>query len=219
MAKGYQRSSAGNVFVYDLTRLFIFAYHHLGGLRVIGRENIPRTGRAILAPNHISHLDPPIISSCSPRRPHVIAKKELFKNKLIGKYFGGLGAFPVDRGKADRKAIRRAIDALEKDELLLVFPEGTRSPDGELRPAEIGLGMIAHAAKAPIIPVFIKGTKEAFSPERPGFRLVKTEIYYGEPLLFEAEYSRRGDRATLESIGTQTMKAIAALRRKSEANP
>lgn len=217
MAKGYQASTAGNNLIYNLTRQGVLAYHRLGKIRAFGIENIPREGRFILAPNHVSHLDPPIISIYSPRRPHVIAKSELFVNPILNKWFRGLGAFPIVRGKADRKAIRHAIQILETDQGMLIFPEGTRSRDGALSEAEIGLGMIAHSTKSPIVPVFVKGTEQAFSPQRPGFRLVNVEIHYGAPLLFEAEYSRRGDRATLEAIGTQTMQAIADLRDQSKS--
>ena len=212
MAKGYQASTAGNNFVYNLTKQFVLAYHRLGRVRVYGVENVRKTGRVILAPNHVSHLDPPILSIYSPRRPHVIAKSELFAHALMGKWFSGLGAFPIVRGKADRKAIRHAINLLEAEEVVMIFPEGTRSKDGTLGEAEIGLGMIAHSTKSPIVPIFVKGTEQAFSPQRPGFRRVNVDIYFGEPLVFEAEYGRRGDRATLEAIGSQTMQAITTLR-------
>lgn len=212
MSQKYQASTAGNNFTYNITKQFVLAYHRLGTTRVFGIENFPQSGRVILAPNHVSHLDPPILSIYSPRRPHVIAKSELFSHALIAKWFRGLGAFPIVRGKADRKAIRHAVSLLEAEEVVLIFPEGTRSKTGALGEAEIGLGMIAHATKAPIVPMFVKGTEQAFSPQRPGFRRVNVEIHFGAPLLFEAEYSRRGDRATLESIGHQTMAAIAGLR-------
>lgn len=202
----------GNAPIYRITRFFILAHFRLGGGKAFGVENIPRKGRFILAPNHVSHLDPPLISSLSPRRPHVIAKKELFEKPILNKYFRGLGAFPVDRGKADRKAIRHAIELLESDAPLMIFPEGTRSLDGNLGEAEIGLGMIAHATRSPIIPVYIKGSEQACSPLNPKFGVVKMEVHYGKPLDLEAEYSRRGDRATIDAIGQKTMRAIADLR-------
>ena len=82
MAKDYQASSAGNNLIYGITKQFVLAYHRLGKVRAFGLENFPKTGRVILAPNHVSHLDPPILSIYSPRRPHVIAKNELFANAL-----------------------------------------------------------------------------------------------------------------------------------------
>jgi 1-acyl-sn-glycerol-3-phosphate acyltransferase len=206
----------GNAPVYGVTRLFVLAYFRLGGGRVFGQENMPGKGRFILAPNHVSHLDPPLVSSLSPRRPHTLAKKELFEKSFFDKYFRALGAFPIDRGKADRKAIRHAIELLESEAPLLIFPEGTRSKTGELGQAAIGLGMIAHATKSPIIPVYLRGTDQALSPMNPKFAVVKIEVHYGAPLDLSEEYSRRGDRATIDAIGEKTMTAIAALRDKSE---
>lgn len=202
----------GNAPVYRFTRFFVLAHFRLGKGRVYGVENIPRKGRFIFAANHVSYLDPPLVSSLSPRRPHTIAKKELFEHPFLDKYFRALGAFPIDRGKADRKAIRHAIELLESEAPLLIFPEGGRSQTGELEAAGIGLGMIAHATKAPIIPVYLRGADQAVSPMNPKLSVVKVEVHYGKPLDLSAEYSRRGDRATLDAIGEKTMAAIAALR-------
>jgi 1-acyl-sn-glycerol-3-phosphate acyltransferase len=211
-----RRKKPGHPLVYNLTRWFFLAYFRIGGVKVFGQENIPLKGRFVFAPNHVSHLDPPMVSIYSPRRPHALAKSELVTNKLVGLYYRGLGAFPIARGKADRRVIRYAIELLKNEEPLLIFPEGTRSKTGEFGEAEIGLGMIAHAAKAPIIPVYIRGTQNALSSVRPGVRFVKSEIHYGKPLLFEEEYSRRGDRETLEAIGNRTMQEIIAMRERAE---
>jgi 1-acyl-sn-glycerol-3-phosphate acyltransferase len=206
----------GNALVYGFTRLVVLAHFRLGGGRVYGQKNIPRQGRFILAANHVSYLDPPLVSSLSPRRPHTIAKKELFEHPLIARFFRALGAFPIDRGKADRKAIRHAIEMLESEAPLLIFPEGGRSRTGELGAGGLGLGMIAHATKSPIIPVYLRGADQAVSPMNPKLGIVKIEVHYGEPLDLSAEYSRRGDRATIDAIGEKTMAAIAALRDGSE---
>jgi 1-acyl-sn-glycerol-3-phosphate acyltransferase len=216
-AQPERRKKPGNPIIYGITRAVCLAYFRIGGVKIFGRENIPLTGRMIFAPNHVSHLDPPMVSIYAPRRPHAVSKSELFESRLTAMFYAGLGAFPIQRGRADRKAIRHAIDILAHDEPLLIFPEGTRSKTGEFGLPEIGLGMIAHAAKSPIIPVYVKGTHNCLSPVRPGVRLVKSEIHYGVPLLFEKEYSRRGDRATLEAINARVMQEIAALRDKAHA--
>ncbi len=202
----------GNAPVYRFTRFFVLLYFRMGKGRVHGVKNIPRKGRFIFAANHISFLDPPLVSSLSPRRPHTVAKKELFEHPFLNKFFRALGAFPIDRGKADRKAIRHAIEMLESEAPLLIFPEGGRSETGELGEAGIGLGMIAHATKSPIIPVYVRGADKAVSPMNPKLAVVKVELHYGAPLDLSEEYSRRGDRATLDAIGEKTMAAIAALR-------
>lgn len=202
----------GNPLIYGLSRILVKAYLKLGKGEVSGQENIPDKGSFILAANHISHLDPPLLSAYSPRRPHVIAKKELFENRLLAWYFRCLGAFPVDRGKADRKAIRHAIKLLKSGAPLMIFPEGTRSLDGTLGQAEIGLGMMAHATRSPIVPVYLQGTEQAASPLNPKFRVVKVRMKYGKPVDLQEEYSSSGGREIIESIGEKTMRAIADLR-------
>lgn len=203
---------SGNALVYGISRFFVKTYLRLGGGQAFGQDNIPLKGRFILAANHVSHLDPPLLSSYSPRCPHVIAKKELFENPVLAWYFRGLGAFPVDRGKADRKAIRHSIKLLESGAPLMIFPEGTRSLDGTLGKAEIGLGMIAHATQSPIIPVYLQGTEQAASAMNPKFRIVKIHLHYGKPIDLREEYSTRGGREVIEAIGEKTMQAIADLR-------
>ena len=181
-----------------------------GGWKVVGLENVPRTGAVILAPNHVSLLDPPLVGVTAGRRPFIMAKAELFHG-IMGWGVQRMGSFPVKRGGADRAALKRARHLLASGEALLVFPEGTRSLDGRLGQPETGVAMLAHGAKAPIVPVYIAGTEVAFSKSRPGFHLASPEIRYGKILRFEAEYARKADRETLEFIARQIMEAIAEL--------
>lgn len=193
------------------------AFFRLGGLKVVGRENVPLTGPLIIAANHASLLDPPLLGVAAPRVFAIMAKHELFEQKIAGvrvldKIIRGLGAFPVVREKADRKALRHAMQVLQGGQALALFPEGTRTPDGELGPAEAGLGMIAHSTKAPVIPVYLKGTEQALSKMHKKFRLIHPEVRFGKPLDLSAEYEQRGSRETLEAIGARVMAAIAELR-------
>lgn len=186
-------------------------YLRLGGWEVVGQGNIPASGPVILAPNHQSLLDPPLVGVSCGRWPFIMAKAELFKG-IVGWAIEQMGSFPVKRGAADRAAFKTAKTVLSQGHPLLIFPEGTRTRTGELGPAEAGLAMLAHSNKAPVVPVYISGTEKAFSPRRGGFRLVKARIEFGQPLYFEAEYARKADRETLEAIGTRIMSEIAAMR-------
>jgi 1-acyl-sn-glycerol-3-phosphate acyltransferase len=146
-----------------------------------------------------------------------MAKSELFEKKtcgfkILGYIIQRMGAFPVRRGTSDRRALRRAIQVLKEGKALTIFPEGTRTSDGNLKPAELGIAMIAHAAQAPIVPVYLKGTECAFSKLHKGPRLVTTEVWFGPPLRFEEEYQQRSDRATLQAISDRVMREIARLR-------
>lgn len=189
----------------------------LGGLKVHGRENVPQGGPVIIAPNHASLFDPPLVGFTVPRQVTTMGKSELFEKrtfglKILGWIIQRMGTFPVKRGQPDRRALRMAMHVLNNGEALVIFPEGTRTRTGELGPPEAGLALIAHSTKAPVVPMYLKGTDAGFSPMQPKFRLIHPEVFFGEPLRFEEEYARRGDRETLEAIGGRIMDEIAALR-------
>ncbi|MEN8208979.1 MAG: lysophospholipid acyltransferase family protein [Candidatus Fermentibacteria bacterium] len=130
----------------------------LFGLIVRGTENVPRRGGLIIACNHISEMDPPVLGFSIPRNFAIMAKVELFKYSF-GEYFlRKLNAFPVNRAGIDTKALRTAIDYLRGGEAVVIFPEGTRSHDGRLLPAKAGISLIASASGAPVLPAFIWGT-------------------------------------------------------------
>ncbi|HVF09739.1 MAG TPA: lysophospholipid acyltransferase family protein [Abditibacteriaceae bacterium] len=196
-------------------------FFRLNGLKVYGRENVPREGPFILAPNHVSLFDPPLVGVASPRLVTTMGKAELFEKKTCGLKILGfiirrMGTFPVHRGKPDRRALRRAAQVLKAGGGLVIFPEGTRTTDGRLGPPELGIALIAHSAKAPVVPMYLKGTDRAFSKLHPGFRLIKPEAWFGPPLRFEEEYAQRGDRQTLHAISNRIMAEIARLRDVAE---
>lgn len=135
--------------------------------RVKGSENIPRTGPFILAANHRSNADPALLG-CTPfRRNYFFAKRELFKHWLFGRYIRALGAFPVDRGNADLKAVRYSLEVLNAGHALIFFPEGTRSKTGKFLPAQPGLGMIALRAQVPVIPAYVHNSAQALGKVFP----------------------------------------------------
>lgn len=127
---------------------------------VHGQENIPKEGGVIIAANHISLWDPPFLGAFCPRRVSFMAKKELFENPVFASIITKLGAFPVNRGAADRAAIKTALNILEEGKCLGLFPEGTRSKSGKLGEPEAGVGLIAYKANVPIVPAAITGTNE-----------------------------------------------------------
>jgi 1-acyl-sn-glycerol-3-phosphate acyltransferase len=133
----------------------------LYGVKVMGAENVPPTGRFILAVNHRSNLDPPLLGSLTPREVHFFAKEELFRRQPLAGFISYLNAFPVRRGGFDRASLIKCVEILKRDRALIMFPEGTRAPrDGFLR-AKIGLGWVACLAQAPVLPVYVHGTATA----------------------------------------------------------
>jgi 1-acyl-sn-glycerol-3-phosphate acyltransferase len=206
--------------VYSLMTWAWRQVFRIGGWKIYGRENVPKTGGVILAPNHASLLDPPIVGCASPRRVTTMGKAELFDQrwlgfKILGWIIQRMATFPVKRGASDRRALRRAAQVLKDGEALVIFPEGTRTRTGELGAGEIGVAMIAHQNKVQIVPVYLGGTGAALSPRYRPFRFVKTEVRFGKPLFFEEEYARKADRETLQHIADRVMQEIAALREQS----
>ena len=126
-------------------------------LRVRGQENIPDSGGAIIAANHASYLDPPIVGGSIRRQVRYMAAEELFRIPVFGPLIRSVGSFPVKRGEDDRSALREAVRQLKRGHLLLVFPEGTRSFNGELGEGKAGIGFIALHAGVPVIPAFVEG--------------------------------------------------------------
>lgn len=128
--------------------------------KVEGRENIPESGPLLVASNHLSNLDPAIVAAALPRSPVFLAKKELFKYRLGSMLMRGYGAFPVDRQRADLKALNwMTRQLLSEHKAAIVFPEGTRSKSGGLLRGQPGLAHIAISTGVPIIPVALRGSE------------------------------------------------------------
>lgn len=145
---------------YIIRFLFLLFFRY----RVIGSENIPQTGPAIICPNHISNLDPPLIGVSMDREIHFMAKEELFKIPIFSSIIKRLHAFPVNRKGGGRKALEKGLELLREDQILGIFPEGTRSKNGKLGKGRIGAALLACQAGAPIIPTAIIGRYRLFRP-------------------------------------------------------
>jgi 1-acyl-sn-glycerol-3-phosphate acyltransferase len=147
-----------------------------------GREHIPRKGAVILAANHRSFLDPFVVACCVRRPIYFVAKRELFENRLQGWLLNALGAFPIRRGESDEESMATALALLERGEAVVIFPEGTRIRGGPLGNPKRGVGRLALASAAPVVPVAVKGSEHA----RRGLLVkpVKVAVRCGRPLTF-----------------------------------
>lgn len=188
----------------------------MGGYCVHGRENVPKTGGAIICSNHVSYLDPPVLGAgFTPRRTYFMAKKELFSNPVFGWLISKCYAFPVDRESTDREAIRHAIELLTKGELLIVFPEGGRSPNGALHEGNIGPALMATRACVPIVPAALKDTDRVMPAKGGGLHHGRVQVDYGEPIhpdRFGA--GGRLDKVALQAFTDAVMDAIEALQKQ-----
>ncbi|MFN8485123.1 MAG: lysophospholipid acyltransferase family protein [Anaerolineae bacterium] len=179
---------------------------------VRGVENIPREGRALLASNHLGHLDPILGVGVVPRSCEVIGLVDLYDVVGTGQVMRWYGAIPVHRDEFDRDVIRRALGVLDCERMLWVAPEARMSETGALVKARDGVAWLAARSGAPVVPVAITGTEKVYDGWRR-FRRPRVTITFGEPLVLEMPaHGGRGARAAAIEANTETiMRAIAAL--------
>lgn len=172
-----------------------------------GMENLPKTGGFILASNHVTEFDPLFVGIKLKRQLNFMAKAELFKNKLFGAVIRGLGAFPVERGKGDNTAIERAISTVKNGDILAIFPEGTRSKDGELKRFKSGAIVVAANTGADIVPtcVYIEDIGKGLK-----FRS-KVKIRYGKPIANEKLLLDASSPSTIKRASNLVREGIAEL--------
>ncbi len=151
--------------------------------RVLHVERIPRTGPVILAANHTSFADPPLVGCAVPRVIHFLARHTLFDIPVVGAWMRALNSVPVDRnvGGAGLKAI---LDRLQDGGGILLFPEGTRSPDGLIQKAQAGVGLTIIKSTAPVVPVRLFGVFDAWGRQRKLPRPLPVVLKFGHPLDF-----------------------------------
>ena len=188
--------------------VFRLLFYTVFRTRVYGRENIPKEGAVILAANHASNIDPPLMASLIERRVSYMAKIELFENPIFGAAIRRCHAFPVKRGASDRGAIKAAVTVLKEGHMLGLFPEGTRSKTGELQKAEAGIALIASMTGAPIVPVAILNSHRIFAN---GGLLPQLRIMYGAPISFQ------GDRKSKEALDAFSAEIMAHIERMRDA--
>lgn len=181
-----------------------------------GIENVPANGAVILAVNHASHFDPPLIG-CLLRRPiNFFARKTLWFNKAASWWLDSVGTIPVDRdGDSDIKAMKATLSTLKKGGLLSLFPEGTRSPDGNLQAAKPGIGLIAAKSQATVIPCRIFNSSKVLSKGKvlPNFNL-SVHMRYGKPLPPTSyDPGRAAGKQRYQIVADRIMAEIAKLNR------
>jgi 1-acyl-sn-glycerol-3-phosphate acyltransferase len=189
-------------FILLLTRIF---YKIFFKIEIKGIENIPEKGALIIASNHISNYDPPaIISFASLKRKdiYVIAKEELFKNKLFGYFLKKMGAIPIDRKNPQISSIKKSIEILNSKKSLLIFPEGTRKKDQQEIKAKDGIAFIAYKSDAKILPVKINIAKN-------NSKLGKIIIVFDKP--FVVERYDFCDKQIIKKISKEIMTKIYSI--------
>ena len=178
---------------------------------VSGREHIPATGPVLLVGNHSSFLDPPLVGAVITRHLTYMAKAELFKVPFLGALISRVNAKPVRREGGYAAALRVALRTLQEGGALVMFPEGTRGPEGTLREPKPGAAMLAVMSGATVVPAYIEGSGRAWPRGQALPKPVKIRIRFGAPLTF-ARRAADGSKTDYEMVGREMMAAIGRLK-------
>ena len=170
--------------------------------RSYGTENVPMHGPLIVACNHISNLDPPLLGAYCPREIRYMAKRELFEMPVLGPLISAVGAYSVDREGSAKAAIKQSVQILQAGGCIGIFPEGGRNVHGD-KEARTGVALLASLAKAPVVPAYIGGSANTR-------RLGQIKVAFGKPMTLPAD--RKATREDLAKFTSDVMGAIWALR-------
>lgn len=181
-------------------------------MRVIHPERMVESGPLLIAVNHSSFFDPPLAGICSRRGVYYLARKTLLKWPFFGPLFPAMNVIPVERDGNDMSALREVIKKVKEGNAVLLFPEGTRSIDGNLQPARAGIGLVIAKTGAPVLPMRIFGAYEAFPKNARRFQLSQITVVIGEPIHFTEEEISNTSRETYQLLSNRVMDAIGALK-------
>lgn len=196
----------GHILFWIIFKVFFF-------LQCKGLENIPKKGSCLLASNHVSFFDPPAIGTVIVKRKiYFIARASLFKFPIVGLILKLVHSIPIELKGNWEETLKIALKFLKDDKAILVFPEGTRSPDGKLKRGKSGIGFLAYNSRVPVIPVYIKGSFNAFPK---GAKIIKPFkkilIRFGEQINLDEFFKLPAKNSTYKKITETIMNAISKL--------
>lgn len=185
-------------------------------LKAFGRENFPLEGPLIVASNHASFFDPIIIGIGAPRKLNYLARDTLFRFKPFAKILYLVNTFPLKREGSDINAFRISLSKLSEGKAVLIFPEGTRSQDGNLQKPKYGIGFLAARSGAQILPCYVKGSMEALPRHLKLPKLRPVSVHFGKPLNLDKDFL--GDKRQLYAhVAEEVMAAIRELKKNADA--
>jgi 1-acyl-sn-glycerol-3-phosphate acyltransferase len=180
-------------------------------LSVEGKEHIPATGPFILSPVHRSNIDTPLVAACTSRKVHYMGKQEMWKFKLSAAFFTAMGGFPVNRGSADRDALRKCVDYLTRGEPIVIVPEGTRRSGPVVEDMFEGAAYVSTKTGAPIVPVGIGGSEGAMPKGAKFLKPVKCHLIIGPPLHPEAGEPGKAPRRAVRELNDRLQSELQRL--------
>ncbi len=195
--------------IYPLTQwAIVLCFRIYFRMSIRGKQHVPKTGRVLLASTHASNLDPMLVGAPLSRLSNYLARRTLFEPKWWGGVLKKYGAIPLEREGVGTAAMRAVLELLKLDRCVVIFPEGTRSPDGELQPLKGGVGLLARKTQAPVVPVAIVGNERALKKGSPIPRPVRIALRYGEPIEIGADESEEEFLARLRTC-FEELRALA----------
>ena len=171
-------------------------------MEILGHENIPKSGPVVVACNHVSYLDPMMLGAAIKRECAFMARHDLFEKKIMAWLMPKLGSFPVNRDKRDMQAIKTGIERLQQGLVLVIFPEGGRTDDGELQRGEPGAALFVQKSGAPVVPAIVLGPEIMLPASASKLKRCNLKLVFGPPIQFDKSSSR-------EQIVTDIMRTIA----------
>ncbi len=206
-------------FLYKFAQVLIRCICRInGGLIVEGRENIPPEGGLIIAANHISYVDPPLLGAVLPRRATFMARRGLFEMPLL-RWVMKQTAIPVDRQKTRPSTIKEAVMRLKKGEVVVLFPEGRRSDTGELLEGKRGVGMLISLSGVPVVPALVQGTDRMLPVDARWLKRARVMIVFDRPIYYTSIHEKdRPAHLLYEDISGKIMAAIGELQKRYANN-
>lgn len=186
--------------------------------RVYGQHNVPR-GKAIIAANHQSYIDPTVVGVGVPEEMWYLAREDVFTFAPLRWLCLRVNTILIKKRHADRSAMKAVLRKLAEGKRVLVFPEGTRSHDGRLQAPERGVSLLAHKSRAPVIPAYVSGTHEALPRGAAVIRFHPISVSFGPPLRFDELSLKDGAKRAYHAFSLTVMDAIACLKAKREGHP
>lgn len=188
--------------------------------KVYNRKRLKNAPKGVLlASNHASFLDPMIIGSSFWRKVHYLARQSLFNtNAFFGWLIDACNAIPISRKRLDMRTVRRVQDVCRKNGALVIFPEGTRTHDGELQPGQAGVGFFADKIGVPIVPIYVDGSYKAWPRNRKSLRLSRIRINIGSPLYLDDMAEGLSGKERYQEIADVIMREITKLKEELNEN-
>jgi 1-acyl-sn-glycerol-3-phosphate acyltransferase len=174
---------------------------------------VPRTGGLLIAANHASYLDIPLLGCGMNRRAWYLGRNDLFPFPVVNGILQSLGWIPVRLGRLDREAFRKAITLIRSGKVVVIFPEGGRTHDGHLRPPKAGIGVIVSQTGCPVVPAYLKGTFDVLPVGARWPRLRQVTVRFGAPIMFEAgmQKEKAETKQFYQHVSRTVIEQIAAL--------